>query len=68
MGKKAAEPEISQLELAQKSARERLRFTQAQLNEYLERFPESHRETVYDYFVTHVYSARCSILPRVRLY
>ncbi|HPJ51273.1 MAG TPA: hypothetical protein PLH99_11080 [Proteiniphilum sp.] len=51
MGKKAAEPEISQLELAQKSARERLRFTQAQLNEYLERFPESHRETVYDYFV-----------------
>jgi len=51
MSKKAAGPEMSQLELAQKSARERLRFTQAQLNEYLERFPESHRETVYDYFV-----------------
>lgn len=51
MGKKNEVVEPSQLELAQKSARERLRFTQAQLNEYLERFPESHRETVYDYFV-----------------
>lgn len=49
--RKEAVDEPTQLELAQKSTRERLRFTQAQLNEYLERFPESHREAVYDYFV-----------------
>ena len=53
MAKKKVEEvqEVSQLEAAQRTSTGNLNFTQDQLAQYLERFPENQKDTVYAYLI-----------------